>query len=286
MCQRICKRYDFTSQKPQKAKLPTAELLEKRAEFSIELWNKYSAWCPTTLFNVDETAINFDMPPTRFWAVKGRKDTARITKMTKHTGRMTAVLTVRGDGTFFIFKNSKTVYYIANTVVLYILGHKLPILFIIRGKLGGDIDRDELPHYPPGHYYTVQEHAWMDAVGWGFYVRNVLRHEIDGPAVLLLDNFDSHVSDKGQRVVVEETKAVVVPFPPNTTAVCQPLDVGVIGPLKAKLRSKFRGITGGTAKQKCLRAIESIIAAWEESAETTIIRSFEKAIPKYPEVLI
>ncbi|EGZ04980.1 hypothetical protein PHYSODRAFT_368522, partial [Phytophthora sojae] len=113
------------------AKLPTVELLEKRVEFSIELWNKYSTWCPTTLFNVDETAINFDVPPTRFWAVKGRRDPARITKMTKHTGRMTAVLTVRGDS------------------------HKLPILFIIRGKLGGDIDSDELPHYPPGHYYTV-----------------------------------------------------------------------------------------------------------------------------------
>ncbi|EGZ23122.1 hypothetical protein PHYSODRAFT_378851, partial [Phytophthora sojae] len=121
--------YDFTSQRPQEATLPTVELLEKRVEFSIELWNKYSTWCPTTLFNVDETAINFDVPPTRFWAVKGRKDPARITKMTKHTGRMTAVLTVRGDG------------------------HKLPILFIIRGKLGGDIDSDELPHYPPGHYY-------------------------------------------------------------------------------------------------------------------------------------
>ncbi|EGZ04979.1 hypothetical protein PHYSODRAFT_535029 [Phytophthora sojae] len=126
----------------------------------------------------------------------------------------------------------------------------------------------------------------MDAVGWRFYVSNVLKHEIDGPAVLLLGNFDSHVSEEGQRVVFEETNAAVVPFPPNTTAVCQPLDVGVIGPLKAKIRSKFRGVAGGTAKEKRLRAILSIIAAWEELAETTVIRSFEKAIPKYPEMLI
>ncbi|KAJ8577407.1 hypothetical protein ON010_g1801 [Phytophthora cinnamomi] len=61
----------------------------------------------------------------RFWAGKGRKDPARIAKITKHTGRMIAVLTFRGDG------------------------YKLPILFIIRGKLGGDIDGDELSHYPP-----------------------------------------------------------------------------------------------------------------------------------------
>ncbi|EGZ17960.1 hypothetical protein PHYSODRAFT_498969 [Phytophthora sojae] len=170
--------------------------------------------------------------------------------------------------------------------VLYILGHKLPILFIIRGKLGGDTDSDELPHYPPDHYYTVQEHAWMDAVGWKCYVSNALKHEIDGPAVLLLDNFDSHVSEEGQRVVFEEKNAAVVPFPPNTTAVCQPLDLGVIGPLKAKIRSKFRGVAGDTAKEKRLRAIKSTIAAWEKIAETTVIRSFEKAIPKYPEMLI
>jgi hypothetical protein len=166
------------------------------------------------------------------------------------------------------------------------IGKKLPILFIVRGKLGGDIERDELPHYPLCHYYTVQESAWMDAAGWRFYVGKLLKHEIDGPAALILDNFDSHVSEEGQRVVAEELNSKVAPFPPNTTAVCQPLDVGVMGPLKAKIRSKFRGISGGTASEKRLRAIKSTIAAWEELVETTIIRSFEKAIPRYPEIMV
>jgi hypothetical protein len=94
--------YDFSAQKPQETKLPTVELLEKRAEFCVEFWDKYSSWCPTTIYNMDETGIDFDMPPARFWALKGRKDSARVVKMTKHAGRMTAVLTIRGDGTFIL----------------------------------------------------------------------------------------------------------------------------------------------------------------------------------------
>ncbi|POM69889.1 Hypothetical protein PHPALM_13780 [Phytophthora palmivora] len=35
-------------------------------------------------------------------------------------------------------------------------------------------------------------------------------------------------------------------------------------------------------KGKRLRAIKSNIAAWEELAEPTVFRSFEKAIPRYP----
>ncbi|GMF52157.1 unnamed protein product [Phytophthora fragariaefolia] len=195
--------------------MSTSELLEKRAKFCIEFWDKYSSWSHTDIYNTDETAINFDMPPTRAWALKGRKDRAKIVKLTKHTGRMTA------------------------------------------------------------------EHGWMNLTGWIFFLQNLLKYAFDGPAALILNNFDSLVSEEGQRVVAEEANATVVPLPPNTTAACQPLNVGVMGPLKAKLRAKFRGISGGAAKEKRLRATKSTIAAWEELEEATVIRSIEKAIPSF-----
>ncbi|KAL3657794.1 hypothetical protein V7S43_017176 [Phytophthora oleae] len=44
-------------------------------------------------------------------------------------------------------------------------GKTLPILFIIRGKFDGPLHRYELPKYPLGYYYTVQENTWMDATG-------------------------------------------------------------------------------------------------------------------------
>eukprot|EP00644_Phytophthora_capsici_P006699 jgi/Phyca11/103829/e_gw1.8.886.1 len=119
----------------------------------------------------------------------------------------------------------------------------------------------------------------MDAVSWQFYVDMLLKYEIDEPSVLLLDNFECHVSEAGQRAVAEIANATVVPLPANCTAVCQPLDVGVMGPLKAKMRSNWSGITGGSAKSKRLRAVRAAISAWEAIPEGTVIRSFHNAIP-------
>lgn len=152
--------------------------------------------------------------------------------------------------------------------------------------LGGNIDHDELPTYPEGHAYTVQERGWMDSVGWSFYAKNVLKYEVESHSLLLVDNFDSHVSDEGKRVIAEEAGAAVVPLPPNSTSACQPLDVGVMGPLKAKIRAQYSSQPGLTAKQKRLNAIKATIAAWEALPEATIIRSFEKAIPRNPEVMV
>jgi hypothetical protein len=156
-------------------------------------------------------------------------------------------------------------------------------MFILKASLGGSIGRDELPSYPSGHYYTVQENAWMDSVGWGFYVKNVLKNELDGPAVLLADNFDCHVSEEGQRVVAEEVFSVVYPLPANSTSTCQPLDVGVMGPLKSKIRhlaTIAKGEAPVTAKEKRIAAIKRTIAAWNGIHEDVIARSFEKAIPR------
>eukprot|EP00644_Phytophthora_capsici_P006754 jgi/Phyca11/103468/e_gw1.8.473.1 len=60
----------------------------------------------------------------------------------------------------------------------------------------------------------------------------------------------------------------------NSTAVCQPLDVGVMGPLKAKIRSSGRCYSGGSAKEKHTRAINATIAAWDAIKTETIIRCF------------
>lgn len=123
----------------------------------------------------------------------------------------------------------------------------------------------------------------MDSVGWKFYVSNVLKYEIESPSLLLLDNFDSHASEEGRRVVTEETYATVVPLPPNSTAACQPLDVGIVGPLKAKIRGQHLSSVGLSAKEKRINSIKATIEAREAISE---ISSFEKAIPRFPEVML
>ncbi|EEY69785.1 uncharacterized protein PITG_06277 [Phytophthora infestans T30-4] len=73
----------------------------------------------------------------------------------------------------------------------------------------------------------MQESSLMDAKVWAIYVRELLKFEIEALSVLILDNFDAHVSKEGLDVVVETTSALVCQLPPNSTAACQPLDVEV-----------------------------------------------------------
>lgn len=83
------------------------------------------------------------------------------------------------------------------------------------------------------------------------------------------------------RVVAEQACATVVPLPAKATSVCQPLDVGVMGPLKSRIRGKLLPKKGLTAAEKRLRAIQATIAAWESFPNEHVIRSFKSAIPCY-----
>lgn len=93
--------------------------------------------------------IYFDLPPGRTWAEKG--GLCRIRQSQKHSLRMTAMMTIRADG------------------------GKLQILFFVRDQPGCTIYEQEVPLYPVGHLYAVQEKAWMDERVCRIYVLNCLR---------------------------------------------------------------------------------------------------------------
>ncbi|KAE9005996.1 hypothetical protein PR001_g17315 [Phytophthora rubi] len=113
LLQRTAARYGVSTQKPQETKLPSGDLERIKTDFALRFWEKYGDYGASEIYNVDETAIQFDMPPSKIWGIKGRKGSAKVQDLNKHCGRMTAVLTIRADG------------------------KKLPILFILRGKVGG-----------------------------------------------------------------------------------------------------------------------------------------------------
>ncbi|ETW00403.1 hypothetical protein H310_07041 [Aphanomyces invadans] len=73
---------------------------------------------------------------------------------------------------------------------------KLPIMFIMKGKPGGRIETHES------------------------YLSNVLHDHIEEASVVILDNFESHVSDESYKIV-------------------QPLDVGVMAPFKRNTREHW-----------------------------------------------
>ncbi|RHY38650.1 hypothetical protein DYB30_011867 [Aphanomyces astaci] len=115
------------------------------------------------------------------------------------------------------------------------------------------------------------------------HLDELLKYELVGPSVLLVDNLAAHVSYTSRRTVDEELYGFLEPLPPNTTSVFQPLDVGVMGPLKAKLRSLWlQEKPVKSAAEKRMKMIERTIKAWESLSESAVKRSFEKALPRVP----
>ncbi|RLO00941.1 hypothetical protein DYB28_000766 [Aphanomyces astaci] len=91
---------------------------------------------------------------------------------------------------------------------------KLPLLFIIKGQPGGLLEKTELPTYDPTHH-------------------------VQDASVLLVDNLECHVSEASYDKTAEAMFSVIEPLPPNSTSRCQPLDVGVMGPFKAMLKTEW-----------------------------------------------
>ncbi|ETV69899.1 hypothetical protein H257_14498 [Aphanomyces astaci] len=65
---------------------------------------------------------------------------------------------------------------------------KLPPFVIVHGQPGGLVEQTELPTYPRGAIYAVQENAWVDERVWDIYLRELLRYEIEAPSVVVVDN--------------------------------------------------------------------------------------------------
>ncbi|OWY94481.1 hypothetical protein PHMEG_00035770 [Phytophthora megakarya] len=141
---------------------------------------------------------------------------------------------------------------------------------------------------------------------------------LDAPSVLRLDNVVAHVSTEGIDIVSETTSAIVCQLPTKSTAVCQPLDVGVMGPLKKNITAKWLSdtrvppytrhntiMTDNNQGERCAngndpvrqrksenQAAEKRRATVGRTIETVnqlssdvIVTSFEKAIPMYQTVI-
>ncbi|RQM30888.1 hypothetical protein B5M09_013260 [Aphanomyces astaci] len=106
--------------------------------------------------------------------------------------------------------------------------------------------------------------AWMNGIVWKYFLRDVLKAEIENPSVLLVDKFDSHVSEESENIVGEELGSELCALPPNSTSHCQPLDAFLMGPFKEHLRDLWvlTKSTATTTKEKSLVMINRAIKAW------------------------
>ncbi|KAH9111452.1 hypothetical protein AeMF1_014018 [Aphanomyces euteiches] len=194
LLQRFAHRNGFSRQRLCRQKRTQEDLEETRLSFGRDFHEKYGDVPADCVYNTAETGIYYDMSPKTIWAVK--EEGAYVANAERHSMRMTALLTIRADG------------------------KKLPIVFVIRGVPGGAIESDEFDSYPPGHHYVMQSKAWIDGRVWRTFLRDVLMLDIENPSVLIVDNFESHVSEESERIINDELGCQLCLLPPNSTSYC------------------------------------------------------------------
>ncbi|RHY13806.1 hypothetical protein DYB36_012709 [Aphanomyces astaci] len=96
LLQRFCARHGYTYQQDSTAKRTITDLESTRAEFAARFHKAHGGLPDDCVYNVDETGIQYDMPPRYNWSKMG--GTPKLSKGEKHSYRMTAVLTIRRDG--------------------------------------------------------------------------------------------------------------------------------------------------------------------------------------------
>ncbi|OWY94004.1 hypothetical protein PHMEG_00036397 [Phytophthora megakarya] len=142
---------------------------------------------------------------------------------------------------------------------------KIPILFILKAMPNGTIERNELVKFPKGSFLFTT---------------------LKAPQFSWVDNLDGHVSETSEAIMAGELSCYLEPIPPNFTSVCQPLDIGVMRPVKAMLRNEWlteNPPKKATAEYKRRAMIERMIRVWKGFDKENVRRCFYKALP-YAEI--
>jgi hypothetical protein len=185
-------------------------LREVRYALEFELENKTEA-----LLNADETFWHLTSNAKRQIGFTGSANRPVISTGDEKAG-WTAMLTVTAAGT------------------------KLPTMMIIKGKtracLKSIVSDDHGGKIVPG--YSTSK--WMNTCLFIFYLTHIVyphmqKHNLD-QCVLMSDTFGAHMTDPVLRVALA-LRILLIFVPENTTPLLQPLDYGIMGPLKTMGRA-------------------------------------------------
>ena len=220
------------------------------------------------IYNCDETGLYYRMLPTQTLAAKTEKNASG---MKKQKERVTLMACSNASGS-----------------------HKLPLLFIGKAenpRCFKHVNKAALPVV-----YKSQKNAWADATiftDWFncHFIPSVKKHLIQRgltpKALLLLDNAPAHPDSS---VLVSHDKAITAMFlPPNTTALIQPMDQGVLEALKRRYRRSMlqKILIEDEAGQSVIQCIKNInikdvvymsAAEWDDIPILTLARSWNKLL--------
>lgn len=144
-------------------------------------------------------------------------------------------------------------------------------------------------NFPSGVLVHVHPKGWMDEDGVILWL-NRIWSKVQGslnpkPALLVWDQFRSHLTDKVKRRL-EEQKTIPAVIPGGLTSMLQPLDVCLNKPFKNYMREFWRAwmsegkgrLTpkGNLARPELTTVVSWVKEAWEKVPSEMIVKSFLK----------
>ena len=169
-----------------------------------------------------------------------------ILKTTSDTTRATLASAICGDGTFLV-----------------------PMMLIFKGTWNRRIMKKDFPAFAPVCLFACQENAWMDEEYMITWVDKILAPYVSTAPVgivplLVLDYYRCHMMASSVVHRVQNLSVEVEHIPGGSTALCQPLDVGLNKPLKVHIRRKWNKwmVEEGVLGKKAAPPTRELIVQW------------------------
>lgn len=114
------------------------------------------------------------------------------------------------------------------------IGERLPPYIVYKGK---NLMSKHTTGGPPGTYYSMSDSGWMETANFKEWFLKLFLPAVSdmaktGPVILFFDGHKSHDS-LGLIELARQHNITLFVFPPHTTHLLQPMDVGVFKPFKA-----------------------------------------------------
>lgn len=174
--------------------------------------SKYQ-FAPDRIINLDETGITTVLPTPKVLADKRQKQVGQLV-----SGERGELVTFCG--------------------IVTASGNALPPVYVFPRV---HFKEHFLNGAPEGSLGLANKSGWMNAELHLQVLKHIQRHTLsskENPVLLLCDNHESHISIDAVNFC-REHGIIYLSFPPHTSHKMQPLDVGVFGPFKGKLKVAF-----------------------------------------------
>lgn len=214
------------------------------------------------VFNMDQTAIYYEMPPNYTVVQRGASQN-RILTRNQEKKRVSVLLGIRSDGV------------------------KLKPLIVYRGAPNATVNREVSDLDDDAAMHTVQRNAWTDLAvltHWRNHILNEAVFNTEGPKLLLVDSYALHVDN--ERLLSCDRPDVDVKFVPrHCTGLIQPLDVSVIRAFKHRVRELMNN--HDYENEEVTRNVLSnwIKQAWQAVPADLIRNSFNRLMDRNEEAM-